>query len=91
MNNSFQPFLDWLAVNGATYNNLNIVKYDESNRGVHAGIAIKEKEEIFYIPKNLMITLQIAKETPIGSLIHEKSVEKRLVSPIHDLLSVFLL
>ena len=57
MNNSFEPFLDWLAENGATHNNLNIIKYDESNRGVHAGSAIKEKEEILFIPKNLFITV----------------------------------
>jgi hypothetical protein len=60
--------------------------YSTNYRGVHASQDIKIGEQILFVPRNLLITLEMAYKTPIGKLMYEKGLRHRLISPKHNFL-----
>jgi len=58
---------------------------------VHAARDIKKGEIILFIPKEQIITLEMAFASPIGSKMYEKGLRQRLISPKHSFLSCFIM
>ena len=71
------------------YNKLKIRFYSDYNRGVCTRQKIHNKEQILIVPQSHLITLEMAKETPISKKIIEHGLD--LLSPKHSFLSTFLL
>ncbi|CAD8175344.1 unnamed protein product [Paramecium octaurelia] len=84
-----KTLLEWLKQGKAQFPKIKIECYSESYRGVNAKQKINAKELILFIPKSHMITLEMAKETPVA----KKMIQFRLdlLSPKHSFLSTFLL
>ena len=53
-----EDFLNWLKNNGCNINKLKIIDNNNNERGIISNNTIKEKELIFNIPKNLLITTE---------------------------------
>ncbi len=83
--------LKWLADGGSTFEKLKIRFYSPDYRGVHAARDIKKGEIILYVPKPLIITLEMAIGSPIGKKMYEKGLRQRLISPKHSFLSTFIM
>ena len=79
---------NWLSDAGAKFDSLAVVNF-KGYRGVASVRAIQKKERIVFIPKSHLITLKMARESPICKTILDKRIE--LLSPKHSLLAVFLL
>ena len=60
---------DWMRQEGANFDKLKLRYYAPDYRGVHAARNIRKGETILYVPKNEIITLEMAMESPIGSLM----------------------
>lgn len=58
---------DWMLEKGANFDKLKMRYYAPDYRGVHASRDIKKGETILYVPKNELITLEMAIESPIGA------------------------
>ena len=85
----FIRFLKWLKDGGAFFDNLKIVQYSENFRGVHAKTNISPNEVILYVPNDLIITLEMAKATIIGTKM--MLIWTKLNSPKHSFLASYLL
>jgi histone-lysine N-methyltransferase SETD3 len=79
----------WLDSGGADYSKLSMRYYREGYRGVHSTTFIAKSETLLYVPKSHVITLEMAKDAPIGSKMDDARL--RLLSPKHGYLSTFLL
>jgi histone-lysine N-methyltransferase SETD3 len=87
----FDRMLKWLKDGGSEYDKLKIRYYTTDYRGVHAARDIKKGETILYVPKEQIITLEMAFASPIGKLMFEKGHRNRLISPKHSFLSCFIM
>lgn len=76
---------------GANFDKLKLRYYGPDYRGVHAARDIKKGEQILYVPKKELITLEMAIDTPIGRKMFEKGHRQRLISPKHSFLAAFLM
>ena len=65
--------------------------YTADYRGVHAARDIKKGETVLYIPKEQIITLEMAMESPVGKKMYEKGLRNRLISPKHSFLSTYIM
>ena len=83
--------LKWLKDGGSKFDKLKIRYYTEDYRGVHAARDITKGETILYVPKEQIITLEMAIASPIGARMHEKGLRQRLISPKHSFLATFIL
>ena len=70
----FDRMLKWLADGGAKFDKLKIRYYTEDYRGVHAARDIRKGEIILYVPKPLIITLEMAIASPVGKKMYEKGL-----------------
>jgi hypothetical protein len=66
--------LKWLHDGGSIFDKLKIRFYTPDYRGVHAARDIKKGETILHVPKKLIITLEMAMNSPIGKLMYEKGL-----------------
>jgi hypothetical protein len=66
--------LQWLKDGGSTYDKLKIRYYTADYRGVHASRDITKGETILYVPKNQIISLEMAMASPIGKKMYEKGL-----------------
>jgi len=66
--------LNWLKDGGSEFDKLKIRYYLEDYRGVHAARDIKKGETILYVPKNMIITLEMAMSSPVGKKMYEKGL-----------------
>jgi len=80
---------DWLQTGGAIFDKLKIKYYEKNYRGVHSSQIIKANELILFIPKSHLITLEMARQTPVGKKMMAAGLS--LLSPKHSYLSTFLL
>ena len=87
----FQRMLDWLKEGGSAYEKLKIRFYGPDYRGVHAAKDIRKGETILFVPKHQIVTLELAFASPLGSLMYEKGLRQRLISPKHSFLSAFIM
>jgi histone-lysine N-methyltransferase SETD3 len=81
----------WLKDGGSKYEKLKIRFYTPIYRGVHAANKIKAGEEILFVPKDLIITLEMAEESPIGTKMMYHNLKSKLLSPKHGFLTTFIL
>ena len=85
----FNKFVKWLKDGGAVFDKIKMRYYSPDYRGVHARSKIKKNEVFLTIPKDLIITLEMAKAAPIGSKMEKAKVN--LLSPKHSYLSSYVL
>ena len=82
-------FVKWLRDEGVSFDKMMMVQYAPGYRGVHSKRSIATKETLIKVPKAALITLEMAKASPIGQKM--LPVHKLLQSPKHSFLAVFLL
>jgi len=87
----FEKLFRWMTKDGAQFDKLKMRYYGPDYRGVHAARDIKKGETILYVPKKEIITLEMAMESPIGSLMAARNMRNRLLSPKHSFLSCFIM
>jgi protein-histidine N-methyltransferase len=87
----FERMLKWLRDGGSQFDKLKIRYYTADYRGVHAARDIKKGETILFVPKEQIITLEMAFASPVGKLMYEKGLRQRLISPKHSFLSCFIM
>ena len=58
---------------------------------MHARRDIQAGEELLYVPKEGIITLEMAEESPIGAKMMKAQLKKRLLSSKHSFLTTFVL
>eukprot|EP00826_Nyctotherus_ovalis_P039605 TRINITY_DN381_c0_g1_i1.p1 TRINITY_DN381_c0_g1~~TRINITY_DN381_c0_g1_i1.p1 ORF type:complete len:477 (+),score=178.23 TRINITY_DN381_c0_g1_i1:513-1943(+) len=85
----FERFVKWLRDGGAKFDKVKMRYYSADYRGVHAKLRVRKNEVLVFIPKDLIITLEMAKEAPIGSKMEKAKL--KLLSPKHSFLSSYLL
>lgn len=83
--------LSWLKEGGSTYDKMKIRFYSADYRGVHAARDIKKGETILHVPKEQIITLEMAMASPVGKKMYEKGLRQRLISPKHSFLCTFIM
>ena len=81
----------WMKSGGAEFNKIKLRYYTEDYRGVHASADIKVDETILFVPNSQLITVELAKASPIGSLMTLKNLNTTLISPKHSYLATFLM
>ncbi len=87
----FNRLENWLKEGGSNYEKLKIRYYTPIYRGVHAARNIKAGEEILYVPKDQIITLEMAMDSPIGKKMMHHGLRQSLLSPKHSFLTTFIL
>ena len=87
----FETMFDWMVQGGAQFDKLKVRYYAADYRGVHAARNIKKGETILYVPKDEIITLEMAMESPIGSLMAARNFRQRLISPKHSFLATYIM
>ena len=67
----YTAFLSWLRVNGAKFPHLTLRRYARDYRGVHIAskAEIVKGKTLLRIPHALLITVELAKASPIGGLV----------------------
>lgn len=85
----FERFAKWLRDGGADFDKVKMRYYSADYRGVHAKYRIRKNEVLVRIPLNLIITLEMAKEAPIGAKMLKANL--KLLSPKHSFLSSYVL
>lgn len=85
----FNKFVKWLQSEGAIFDKIKMRYYSSDYRGVHARCRLRKNEVFLVIPKSVIITLEMAKATPIGSKMEKAKLN--LLSPKHSFLSSFVL
>ena len=82
---------DWMLDGGAQFPKLKMRYYAADYRGIHAKQNIRKGETILYVPKDEIITLEMAMESPIGSLMAARGFRQRLISPKHSFLATYIM
>ena len=85
----FNKFVGWLQKGGTMFDKIKIRYYSPDYRGVHARTKIRKNEVFLLIPKERIITLEMAKSAPIGAKMELAHLS--LLSPKHSFLSSFVL
>jgi histone-lysine N-methyltransferase SETD3 len=90
---SYEKYLslcNWLLEKGSHFSKLDIHFYSDNHRGVVAKHNIYKDEIILKIPKDQLISIELAKSTEMGAKI-ANFMYAELNSPKHSLLSSFIL
>lgn len=87
----FEAMFNWMVQGGADFDKLKMRYYGPDYRGVHAARNIKKGETILYVPKQEIITLEMAMESPIGALMAKRNFRARLISPKHSFLATYIM
>lgn len=87
----FNDLFAWMKEGGAEFNKLKLRYYTEDYRGVHASQSINKGETILYVPLNELLTLDMAMQSPIGSLMAARNFRNRLISPKHSFLATYIM
>jgi len=87
----FEVMFKWMRDGGSIFDKLKMRYYAADYRGVHASRDIKKGETILYVPKQEIITLEMAMESPIGALMHARNFRQRLISPKHSFLATYVM
>jgi len=87
----FNYLENWLKEGGSKYDKLKIRFYTPIYRGVHAAKNIKAGEEILLIPKEQIVTLEMAQESPLGKKMMDHNLRNMLLSPKHSFLTTYIL
>jgi histone-lysine N-methyltransferase SETD3 len=68
-------FVKWMNDNGAKFDKIRMKYYAQDYRGVHSFKKIPSGEMFLYVPKKLIITPQLGRETKIGTLVKKSGVK----------------
>ena len=85
----FDDLVSWLIEGGSIFPKLQMRFYSQDYRGVHCTSFAHKDECILFVPKSHIITLEMAKEAPIGAKMVEANLD--LLSPKHCFLSSYML
>ena len=80
-----------MIVAGSKFSKLKLRFYGPGYRGVHARRDIRAGEDLLFVPRENMITLEMSHETPIGRKMIKHCLHQQLSSPKHSFLASFLL
>jgi hypothetical protein len=69
-----ERFMNWMRDNGARFSKIRMKYYGADFRGVHAVNVIHQSETFLWVPKKLIITPQLGKETDIGKLVRKSGI-----------------
>lgn len=83
--------LKWLIDGGAKFPKLFLQYYDEDYRGVHSLANIKTNEVILSVPRNLIMTSEVAKASTIGMQIVAAESRGLELRSKHSYLASYLL
>jgi histone-lysine N-methyltransferase SETD3 len=67
----------WLRDGGAKFPRLYLQYYSEDYRGVHCLSRIPSDEIILFVPHHMVMTSQVALESPIGKAMLDAQLELR--------------
>ncbi len=81
--------INWLEKGNVMFDKLKIRFYSDYNRGVCVRQKIYNKEQILIVPQSHLITLEMAKASPISKKIIKAKLD--LLSPKHSYLATYLL
>ena len=84
----FETMVQWLKDGGARFPRLYLQYYSQDSRGVHCLSDIPSDEIVLYVPHHMIMTSQVAMESPIGKKIVEAQIELRSK---HSYLASYLL
>ena len=87
----FETMFKWMKDGGSLFDKLKMRYYAADYRGVHASRDIKKGETILYVPKQEIITLEMAMESPIGAQMAARNFRQRLISPKHSFLATYIM
>jgi histone-lysine N-methyltransferase SETD3 len=87
----YNTMLEWMEQGGSRFDKLKLRYYTDDYRGVHAARPIKKDETILFVPFHQLLTLDMAMQSPIGSLMAARNFRSRLISPKHSFLSTLLM
>lgn len=87
----FETLFRWMVDGGAIFDKLKLRYYEADYRGVHAARNVKKGETILYVPKQEIVTLEMAIDSPIGRKMFACGFRQRLISPKHSFLGTFLM
>ena len=82
-------FFEWLKENGAVSPKLELRQVSKDNRIMIATKDIHERETILHVPKKLLITIEVAKQSDLVKQLSEKSGDDEIYR--NDLLTLFIL
>jgi len=85
----YRDYTTWMKEHGSKFDKMVLKHFGPDYRGIIAKEDIERGEQIMYIPKCLLITLTIARQSKIGTLIQAKNTS--LIYPNNSLLSSYLL
>ena len=80
----FETMFSWMREGGGNFDKLKMRYYAPDYRGVHASRDIKKGETILYVPKQEIITLEMAMESPIGAQMAARRFRERLISLLEE-------
>jgi hypothetical protein len=80
-----------LSRSGAQFDKIKLRFYSDGYRGVHAAKHVKAGSILLYIPKERLITIEMAMTTPIGRKMLKAGLRNSLFSPKHSFLTTFIL
>jgi len=84
----FTVFLKFLVEGGCNFPKLYLKFYTTEYRAVHASATVNAEEEVLFVPRNLLMTSDLAKLSEIGKAIIKSGVELRSK---HSYLAAYLL
>lgn len=67
-----ERFTQWLKENGSKFSKIRIRYYGQDDRGVHACEYIRGKETLLTVPRKLMITSDLGRNTQLGKVLSSK-------------------
>jgi len=71
----FYVLQDWLLSSGSKFPSIYLKHFPEGYRGVAALRTIKKDETILYVPRSHLLTIDVAKQSDIGTLIAKSGIE----------------
>lgn len=71
----FEIFIAWMRKNGAKFDKIRMRYYGPDYRGVHAYQTISEQETFLWVPKKLIITSQMGRDSKIGTLVKKSGIK----------------
>ncbi|KAH9507193.1 Histone-lysine N-methyltransferase setd3 [Bulinus truncatus] len=70
----FPAFIKWLNDNGVDTSAVEIAQFPQFGFGLKANKDLKESDKLLHIPRKLMMTVDSAKQSSLGSLISEDKI-----------------
>lgn len=87
-NDRFSRMVKWMKDGGCKFPKLYLKYYSQDYRGVHTLCKIPSNDCVLYVPKNFLMTNEVAMESKIGRAIQKSGYEMRSE---HSWLAVYLM